>query len=164
LRRRRFLLSAAAALAPACGLAKHADEQDHVRIGLTPVFLDDQVAFLNRWREYLQARLQRPADFVQRVGYREVVDLLREDKLDFAWMCGYPFVRNRKQLRLLAVPLYNGKPLYQSYLIVPSSDRGTRSILDLIQAGKSCSTALHGSIEDEQFFDRKKKRPTRAAA
>jgi phosphonate transport system substrate-binding protein len=124
-------LSVAAALAPACGLARHLDERNHVRIGLTPVFLDDQVAFLNRWREYLEARLQRPVDFVQRGSYREVVDLLREDKLDFAWVCGYPFVRNRKQLRLLAVPLYNGKPLYQSYLIVPSSDRETQSILDL---------------------------------
>jgi phosphonate transport system substrate-binding protein len=129
--RRRFLLSVAAALAPTCGFARHVSEQEHVRIGLTPVFLDDQVAFLNRWRAYLEAGLRRPVDFVQRGSYREVVDLLREDKLDFAWVCGYPFVRYRKQLRLLAVPLYNGKPLYQSYLIVPSTDQETRSILDL---------------------------------
>lgn len=133
MQRRRFVLSAAAAiaLAPVRGLARHVDDKDHVRIGLTSVFLDDQVAFLNTWREYLEARFQRPVNFVQRGSYREVVDLLREDKLDYAWVCGYPFVRHRAQLRLLAVPLYEGKPLYQSYLIVPSSDRETRSILDL---------------------------------
>jgi phosphonate transport system substrate-binding protein len=129
--RRRFLLSVAAALAPSVVFARHIGAQDHVRIGLTPVFLDDQVAFLNRWREYLEANLQKPVDFVQRGSYREVVDLLREDKLDYAWLCGYPFVRHRKELQLLAVPLFNGKPLYQSYLIVPSADRETRSILDL---------------------------------
>ena len=131
MQRRRFLLSVVAALAPACGHAKDAAEQDHVRIGLTPVFLDDHFAFLNKWREYLQARFQRPVDFVHRGSYREVMDLLLQDKLAYAWVCGYPFVRHRAQLRLLAVPLYNGKPLYQSYLIVPSADRETRSILDL---------------------------------
>jgi len=34
----------------------------------------------------------------------------------------------------------------------------------VIQAGESSTTARHGSIEDEQFFDGKKKRPARAAA
>ena len=34
-------------------------------------------------------------------------------------------------MRLLAVPTYEGEPLYRSYLIVPSSDRTTQSIADL---------------------------------
>ncbi|MFZ5462098.1 MAG: PhnD/SsuA/transferrin family substrate-binding protein [Pseudomonadota bacterium] len=102
-----------------------------IRVGLTPVFLDDQVAFLNRWRDYLELRLARPVEFVQRGSYREIMDLLRGDKLDVAWVCGYPYVRNRRALRLMAVPLFNGRPLYQSYLIVPASDGVTRSLLDL---------------------------------
>lgn len=102
-----------------------------IRIGLTPVFLDDQTAFVNAWRVYLQNRLKRPVVFVQRASYREIIDLMRSGKLDFAWLCGYPYVRNRQSMNLLAVPVYQGKPVYRSYLIVPASDRQTRSIADL---------------------------------
>jgi len=102
-----------------------------LRIGLTPVFLDDQAAFLNKWRDFLSHHLNRPIAFVQRGSYREIVDMLHEGKLDFAWICGAPYVRNKKFLRLVAVPFYHGKPLYHSYLIVPSTDRNTRSIWDL---------------------------------
>jgi phosphonate transport system substrate-binding protein len=127
--RRRFLTQAAALAAlPAAPVRA---ETPPVRIGLTPVFLDDQVSFLGRWREWLEHRLQRPVTFVQRGNYREIVDLVLGNKLDFAWICGYPYVRHRRELRLVAVPLWRGQPLYQSYLIVPADDRRTRSIRDL---------------------------------
>ncbi len=112
----------------------HAVEQPAkppIRIGLTPVFLDDQATFINEWRDYLQYHLAQPVIFVQRGTYREIVELLNNGKLDFAWLCGYPYVRNKKNLRLVAVPLYQGKPLYQSYLIVPTSDKQTQSLGDL---------------------------------
>lgn len=112
----------------------HAVEQPAkppIRIGLTPVFLDYQATFINEWRDYLQRHLAQPVIFVQRGNYREIVDLLHDGKLDFAWLCGYPYVRNKKILRLVAVPLYQGEPLYQSYLIVPSSDKQTQSLADL---------------------------------
>jgi phosphonate transport system substrate-binding protein len=102
-----------------------------VRIGLTPVFLDDQTAFVNTWRVYLQNHLKRPVVFIQRASYREITDLMRSGKLDFAWLCGYPYVRNKQTMNLLAVPVYQGKPVYRSYLIVPVSDLKTRSIADL---------------------------------
>ncbi len=127
---RRSLL-AAALLVSCVGRGRAADRQAPLRIGLTPVFLDDQVAFLNVWRAYLERRLQRQIVFVQRGSYRGIVDLLKQDQLDFAWLCGYPYVRYRDQLKLLAVPVYRGKPLYRSYLIVPALDTTTRSILDL---------------------------------
>lgn len=102
-----------------------------IRIGLTAVILDDQAAFLNKWRSYLEHHLKQPVAFTQRGSYREITDMVREGKLDFAWVCGAPYVRNKKIFRLVAVPLYRGEPLYQSYLIVPSSDKQTLSILDL---------------------------------
>lgn len=102
-----------------------------IRIGLTPVFLHDQTAFVQAWRVYLEARLQRPVTFIQRASYREITELLRNGKLDFAWLCGYPFVNNRPHVSLLAVPLYQGKPTYRSYLIVPASDKQTASVADL---------------------------------
>ena len=95
------------------------------------MILEDQVSFLDDWRRYLEQRLRGRAVFVQRGSYREITALINNDELDFAWVCGYPYVANRASMRLLAMPLYHGKPLYQSYLIVPSSDRVTRSYADL---------------------------------
>lgn len=111
--------------------AQEPSARDSLRVGLTPVFLDDQIAFLNAWRSYLQHRLTAAVDFVQRGSYREIINLLLQDKLDAAWVCGYPYVRNRPALNLLAVPLFAGRPLYRSYLIVPARDTTTRSLFDL---------------------------------
>jgi phosphonate transport system substrate-binding protein len=100
-------------------------------IGTTPVFLDDEVAFLREWQEYLAERLQRPVAFVHRGTYREISELVLGEKIDAAWVCGFPYMRFHDRMRLLAVPTYQGKPLYRSYVIVPSSDTKSASILDL---------------------------------
>ncbi|MBS0555580.1 MAG: ABC transporter substrate-binding protein, partial [Proteobacteria bacterium] len=34
-------------------------EEAPVRIGLTPVFLDDQMSFLSEWRRWLEVKLGR---------------------------------------------------------------------------------------------------------
>lgn len=127
--RRRFLALLAAGVALGghsfAGADRHA-----LRIGLTPVFLDDQIGFIARWRRWLEERLEQPVTFVQRGNYREIVDLLLAGKLDFAWLCGYPYVRHRRQLQLVAVPLWQGQPLYRSYLIVANT-AAYRSLADL---------------------------------
>ncbi len=130
MRRRRFLGYglACASLAPRFG---RSEEPRPLSIGTTPVFLDDDVAFLRDWQAYLQKELGRPVAFVQRRSYREVSELLLAENLDAAWICGFPYVRFRDRMRLLAVPTYEGEPLYRSYVIVPSSDRTTHSIGDL---------------------------------
>lgn len=128
--RRRNLLLAGAALALGARAASPQAGRA-VRIGLSPVFVDDQLAFLSSWRAYLQSRLERPVQFVQRRTYREIVDLLLERRLEFAWICGYPYVKNRAELQLVAVPLSEGRPVYRSYIVVPGTDRETSSILHL---------------------------------
>lgn len=128
-RMRRHLLQAALA-GLALGAAR-ARAGEALLFGATPVILDEQAQFLSAWQGYLEARLHRPVRFVQRGSYREIVVLLLTGKLDFAWLCGYPYVRYKKQLELVAVPLYLGEPLYRSYLITPSDDRVTRGIQDL---------------------------------
>lgn len=127
--RRRLLL--AVALLPVLPAVAANGDAGVVRIGLTPVFLDDQVSFLGKWRTWLEQKLGRSVVFVQRGNYREIIDLLRSGKIDFAWLCGYPYVRYRHEFRLVAVPLWRGQPLYQSYLIVPSDDKRTKTIADL---------------------------------
>lgn len=119
--RRRLIVGAAALGAtPRLVLA-----QDRVRIGLTAVILADQAAFLARWADYLSQRLDARVSFVSRDQYQAVHDLLFSGQIDAAWTCGYPFVRFQSQLHLLAVPLYQGQPLYQSYLIRPLARSGT---------------------------------------
>lgn len=105
-----------------------------VRIGLTPTFPSDQYRAVEEWRRYLEHRLERPVEFVRRNSYIEAMDLLRLQKVDFAWICDYPFVFFKGQAKLLAVPLYQGRPYYHSYLIVPARDQRTTSITQLKDA------------------------------
>src|SRR3990167_4299453 len=87
-----------------------------IRVGLTPAFVHDQHALLADWRQYMEKRLGRVVTFVPRNSYRETMDLLRLEKIDFAWISDYPYVHLGKQVRLL---------------IVPASDKHTSSILQL---------------------------------
>jgi len=102
-----------------------------LRIGLTPVFLDDQPRVIRAWLEYLEQHVGREVDFVHRGSYREITDLLLRGKLDVAWVCGLPYVERITRLSLVAVPLYQGAPLYRSYLIVPRDNTNTQSWADL---------------------------------
>lgn len=128
--RRRDFLAASSALA-AAPWAVAAPSPDPLLIGTTPVFLDDEVAFLRNWQAYLSERLLRPVRFVQRGTYREVTELLLSDQLDAAWVCGFPYMRYQARMRLVAVPLWDGRPLYRSYVIVHSTDTTTTSLGDL---------------------------------
>lgn len=129
---RRNLLKGLLAVAASSARTVRADvDPTPLLFGTTPVFLDEQVEFLMRWSSYLETMLRRPVRFVQRARYRDILALLLERKLDCAWICGYPYVRMRDQLRLLAVPVYAGRPYYRAYLIVPANDTSTHSILDL---------------------------------
>ncbi|GAB4344432.1 MAG: phosphate/phosphite/phosphonate ABC transporter substrate-binding protein [Gammaproteobacteria bacterium] len=113
------------------GVVVAAETRSPLSIGLTAVFLDDQTSLLREWQHYLEARLGRPVRFVQRQTYREITEMLLDNQIDVAWICGFPYVRYPEQLRLLAVPLFEGKPLYRAYLIVPAADTKTQSLFDL---------------------------------
>lgn len=89
-----------------------------VRFGLTPVFLDTDIQLLDALERYLSNHLGRPVELIKRRTYQEITLMLLSGWLDAAWICGFPYVKYRDQLYLLAVPVYLGKPLYQSYLIV----------------------------------------------
>ncbi|MFN3593377.1 MAG: PhnD/SsuA/transferrin family substrate-binding protein [Thiobacillaceae bacterium] len=131
LTRRNLLKGLLAAVASSARAVRADVDPTPLLFGTTPVFLDEQVEFLARWSSYLETVLRRPVRFVQRGRYRDILALLLERKLDSAWICGYPYVRMRDQLRLLAVPVYAGRPFYRAYLIVPADDTSTQSILDL---------------------------------
>jgi len=108
-----------------------AEQVPAMRIGLTPVFLDDRPRVLAAWQGYLEQRLGRPVGFVQRGSYREIMALLLRGEIDAAWLCGLPYVERQSRMSLVAVPVYQGAPLYRSFLIVPKHDLATDSWEDL---------------------------------
>lgn len=118
-------------LGASCLSALGGNDTRTLRFAMTPAFLHDQHALLAEWRDYLEARLNRPVEFVQRDRYRDTMDLLQQQKVEFAWICDYPYVMLKKELRLMAVALNEGKPTYRSYLIVPARDQQTHSVNDL---------------------------------
>ncbi|MEI4235177.1 substrate-binding domain-containing protein [Roseovarius sp. D22-M7] len=113
--RRAALMMGGAALSsvPMRGVA-----QAPFRLGLTPVFLDNDAVIIDRLRAALSSGIGREIEMVQRRTYAEVTGLLLSDALDAAWLCGYPYLQHAADLDLLAVPIWRGKPLYRSYLIV----------------------------------------------
>ncbi|PVB60954.1 PhnD/SsuA/transferrin family substrate-binding protein [Labrenzia sp. 011] len=116
----------------ACALAAdraHA-QPGTIRFGLTPVFLTNDLELLDAFRAYLESETGYQVELITRRTYQEVTALLVSGQLDAAWICGYPFVRYRNELELVAVPQWHGKPLYQSYLIV-SEEREASSLADL---------------------------------
>ena len=119
--RRHCLVAAAAAVAAPFVHARASNPT--LRFGLTPVFLDERLRLLQQWRQYLEAALGTPVEFVQRGTYTQVLDVLRSGQVHFAWICGYPYVLRQRELQLVAVPQWRGRPLYQSYLIVDAAGK-----------------------------------------
>lgn len=127
----RILLLAFLALFASAGAGAGQTLPRPLRIGLTPTFPHDQYQLLEEWRRYMEGRLGRRIELVRRDSYIETMDLLRLKKLDFAWICEYPYMYFSNQVKLVAVPLFRKRPYYQSYLIVPATDRQTVSIREL---------------------------------
>lgn len=116
--RRSFLVGTAAFAAPVV----HAQSSAAVRFALTPVFLDNDAVVISALQSALAQSMGRAIDLVQRRTYQEITGALLDGSVDAAWTCGYPFLQHRSELSLLGVPVWNGQPLYQSYLIAAADD------------------------------------------
>jgi len=118
--RRRFL---AGTTACACiGLPAPGRRADAFRLGLTPVFLDNDAVVIARLRTALSHALGGSVDLIQRRTYQEITAAVLDGSVDAAWICGFPFLQHRATLALLGVPVWRGRPLYRSYLIVREDD------------------------------------------
>lgn len=120
---RRHVLLGAAAVVSAI-LAARADGQraQPFRFALTPVFLDNDAVVIAALRSALAASMGQEIELVQRRTYQEITGALLDGSVDAAWTCGYPYLQHRSELSLLGVPIWNGRPLYRSYLIVAPDD------------------------------------------
>ncbi len=121
--RRSFVASLTCAALIGAANGARAAAAGVLHFGLTPVFLTDDLELLTKLKDYLSRKTGREVQLVQRRTYEEITTLLLSGQLTAAWICGYPLVQYPEQLALVAVPLWNGKPLYRSYLIVPVNRR-----------------------------------------
>lgn len=125
--RRTFAAGLGSAMA---WLAPPAFARSTFRLGLTPVFLDNNARVVDSIQKALEASLGVAVELEQRRTYKEVTGLLLEGAVDAAWLCGYPYLQHSDTLSLVAVPVWRGRPLYQSYLIA-GADSPAETLEDL---------------------------------
>lgn len=73
--------------------------------------------------DYIAERLGVKVELVQRQTYEEVNNLVRDNKLDLAFVCSGAYVDGHDTfgMELLVAPVAYGEPVYYSYIIVPQS-------------------------------------------
>ncbi|MGB9079934.1 MAG: phosphate/phosphite/phosphonate ABC transporter substrate-binding protein [Desulfuromonadaceae bacterium] len=88
--------------------------------------------YYQRLQSYIEKRLGRPVQLVDRENYDEMNGLLESGGVDAAFVCAGPYVEGKAKfnLQLLAMPLVQGKPIYHSYILV-HKDSAITSFKDL---------------------------------
>lgn len=68
---------------------------------------------------YIGEKTKLPYEFKQRKTYSEVNEMLGRGELDFAFICSgaYTELRKKYSVEIIALPVVNGKPSYNAYLI-----------------------------------------------
>ena len=81
---------------------------------------------------YLEAKLNRPVELIQRRTYLEINDLIEHGEVDLAFVCTSAYIQGHDTfgMELLVAPQVNGKTTYNSLLIVPA-DSAAQSMADL---------------------------------
>ncbi|MBI5298505.1 MAG: phosphate/phosphite/phosphonate ABC transporter substrate-binding protein [Chloroflexi bacterium] len=82
--------------------------------------------------DYLEEKLNRPIELVQRRTYLEVNDLVEHGGVDVAFVCTSAYIEGHDTfgMELLVAPQVNGRTTYNSVLIVPSSS-SAQNLADL---------------------------------
>jgi len=81
---------------------------------------------------YLEEKLNRPVELIQKRTYLEVNDLIEHGEVDLAFVCTSAYIQGHDTfgMELLVAPQVNNKTTYNSYLIVPSASKA-QSMSDL---------------------------------
>ncbi len=82
--------------------------------------------------KYLETKLNRPVELIQRRTYLEINDLIERGEVDVAFVCTSAYVQGHDTfgMELLVAPQVNGETTYNSMLIVPA-DSTAQSMADL---------------------------------
>jgi len=114
-----------------CGSSIAADKRHHLFVVSGVVINSGNAKVINEFVNFLssQSDYLMTAHFVK--NYEELSDTLRQHPDAIAWTCSLPFVEDHINdgQQLIAVPLFNNKPLYHS-LILTRSNRKEKNLLD----------------------------------
>lgn len=81
--------------------------------------------------KYISRKIDGPVKIVQRRNYSEVNLLLKDNQIDFAFICSGAYIDGSGSgIRLLVAPVMNKRTVYNSYIIVPVN-RSYNNISDL---------------------------------
>lgn len=70
--------------------------------------------------QYISQKLSGSVKIVQRRSYKEINDLIKNNEIDFAFVCGGAYIDGKSEfgMKLLVVPVVNNNTTYNSYIIV----------------------------------------------
>ncbi len=82
--------------------------------------------------DFISTKSKHPIEIKQRKTYDEVNQMLLNNEVDMAFICSgaYTRIKETNQIEILAVPVCNGKPFYQAYIIT-NKQSGIEKIEDL---------------------------------
>lgn len=82
--------------------------------------------------DLIAKRMNRKVKFVQKKTYLEVNEMLKQNKLDLAFVCSGPYVLGKEEfgLEIIAVPICHGETVYYSYFLA-SKKSNIKSFKDL---------------------------------
>lgn len=108
------------------------ENKNVLKVGISAVLSPrETIENYGAFTEYLQKKIGRPVQLVQRQSYQEMNDLVKNQEVDVAFICSGAYVVGKKDnLEMLAVPEVNGKSTYQSYIIV-NANSSVRKFNDL---------------------------------
>lgn len=116
---------------PPAGAEKPTGQVVRIAVGgmITP---REGMAYYRDFLRYLEGKIGAKVAYVDREGYAEINEMLRDGRLEAAFVCSGPYVDGHAEfgLELLAAPQAYGKPVYHSYIIVPK-ESPARSFADL---------------------------------
>ncbi len=94
----------------------------------------ESYAYYDEMIQYISQKLGGPVKTVQRRSYQEINQLIQNNEIDLAFICGGAYIDDNGNttpgLKLLVAPQVYGKTTYNSYIIVPNNSNYT-DFLDL---------------------------------
>jgi phosphonate transport system substrate-binding protein len=120
---RRMIISGLAGFAGAWPAPTHGKAE--FSLGVTPVFVDDDMRLLSLLQSYLAQQLERPVRLVKQRTHRDASTTLLAGQLDAAWISDFLYVQLQDRLAVLAVPLYRHQPFRQAFVIVNEASKAS---------------------------------------
>lgn len=109
------------------------DTSNHLNVAISAMTSPKETfVFYKQLLHYLEEKLNVKINLIQRKTYSEVNQLLINGELDFAFICSGAYVdlTSRVETEILVVPQFNGKCLYQAYIITNKDNSNINEFKD----------------------------------